>query len=325
MSDLATRPTIPAIGPADTIAANIAEYAVRAEGAFTPNTARAIKSDQKVFDAWCMQKGILPLSERKTAVPPETVAAFVKTMAEEKKPATIRRYVASIAHWHRAAKAANPCADTAVTLAMKAMHRTKGRAQKQAEPFARIHVDAALKARPRLSLRDLRQRAILAVAYDTLCRASELVALRVKDIKTEADGSATILVERSKTDQQGEGSDRYLHIDTIRHVRAWLCAADLVDGALFRAVLKGGRVGGPLHECEIGRAMRELAPKAAGHVSAHSTRVGAATDMVAKGIQMAAIMQAGGWKTETMVARYSRRLKAQSGGAAKLAKKQKRT
>jgi hypothetical protein len=89
-------------------------------------------------------------------------------------------------------------------------------------------------------------------------------------------------------------------------------------------VLKGSRLGGPLHECEISRTLRELAPKEAGHVSAHSTRIGACQDMVARGIEVGAIMQAAGWKTSAMVARYNREAKAETGGAAQPAKKQEK-
>ena len=46
------------------------------------------------------------------------------------------------------------------------------------------------------------------------------------------------------------------------------------------------------------------------HISGHSTRVGAAQDMVASGIGMAAILHAGRWKTTTMVNRYGERLLA---------------
>ena len=312
MKKALARPAKPA--PSTALATNLANYAAQAEGAFSPNTLRALLADQRVFGAFCDQHGVTDLPAT-----PATVARFVKSMATEKKPSTIRRYLASISHKHRAAQIPDPCKADAVTLALKALHRAEGRAQKQAAPLRREHVVAALRARPRLSLRDLRQRAIIAVAYDSLCRASELVALRVKDITAAADGAATVLVRRAKNDQEGEGSVRFLRADTANHVRAWTAAASLTDGALFRAVLKGGRVGGPLHECEISRAMRELAPKAAGHVSAHSTRIGACQDMAKAGISMLAVMQAGGWKTASMPAAYNRHQDAQTGGMAMLA------
>lgn len=131
-------------------------------------------------------------------------------------------------------------------------------------------------------------------------------------------------MRRAKNDQEGVGSDRYLHTDTMNHVRAWLLAAGLVDGPLFRAVLKGGRVGGPLHECEISRALGELAPKSAGRVSVHSCRTGSCQDMVAAGIELLEIQQAGGWASPTMPALYNRKQAAAIGGAAKLAFEQGR-
>ena len=42
----------------------------------------------------------------------------------------------------------------------------------------------------------------------------------------------------------------------------------------------------------------------AAEISGHSMRVGAAQDMMVTGFDMLAIMQAGGWKTPTVVARY---------------------
>ncbi|MDE0148214.1 MAG: hypothetical protein OXM58_07560 [Rhodospirillaceae bacterium] len=59
----------------------------------------------------------------------------------------------------------------------------------------------------------------------------------------------------------------------------------------------------------------------AGGLSGHSARVGAAQDMVAAGIEMPAILQAGRWKSVTMVNRYGERLLARRSGTAQLARK----
>jgi hypothetical protein len=72
----------------------------------------------------------------------------------------------------------------------------------------------------------------------------------------------------------------------------------------------------------ITRTFQELAPNA-GRISAHSTRVGGAVDMVEAGVDVGGIMLAGGWKSPTMVARYSKGSDARA-GAAKLAALQKR-
>ena len=97
------------------------------------------------------------------------------------------------------------------------------------------------------------------------------------------------------------------------------------------SVLKGSRVGGALLPRDVALIFKEMAAlsgmplKAVDQISGHSTRVGAAQDMAADRIELAAIMQSGGWKSPAMVARYTARQDARRSGAAKLAKKQKRT
>ena len=319
MSDLVT-----VGGGADAGAlANLAAYAEQARGAHSANTLRAIKADTTAFAAWCSSAGLVSLPAN-----PDTLARFVDAMAADKAPATVRRYVASIAHMHRAAGIpANPAASSAVKLALKRMHRAKGRAQQQAAPLNWDGVRAILKTAP-ITTRGLRNRAVLALAYDTLCRRSELVALQVSDLKVSAAGDGTVFLRRSKTDQEGEGTFRYVAADTVREVSAWLAAAHITDGALFRTVNKAGGIGGPMDAGDVARVYKELAAGAgldAAHISGHSTRVGAAQDMTATGqIEMPAIMQAAGWKTPTMPARYASNLSAKRSGAAKLAVLQNR-
>ena len=58
--------------------------------------------------------------------------------------------------------------------------------------------------------------------------------------------------------------------------------------------------------------------------SGHSARVGAARDMIAAGIELPAILQAGRWKSTEMVRRYGERLLARRSAAAELARLQRR-
>jgi hypothetical protein len=50
--------------------------------------------------------------------------------------------------------------------------------------------------------------------------------------------------------------------------------------------------------------------------SAHSLRVGMAQDLVEDNASTDAVMQAGGWTSERMVARYTRKLRAKAGAVA---------
>ena len=68
----------------------------------------------------------------------------------------------------------------------------------------------------------------------------------------------------------------------------------------------------------------DLPDETVARISGHSTRVGAAQDMVAEGVGMPAIQHAGRWKTAAMVHRYGERLTARRSGAAQLARIQHR-
>jgi len=53
-------------------------------------------------------------------------------------------------------------------------------------------------------------------------------------------------------------------------------------------------------------------------LSGHSMRVGAALDMAENGIDLVPIMHAGGWKSASMVVRYTQQISLQKSGMAKL-------
>ena len=306
------------------LAQRVGRYVRTARGAFSRNTERAVRSDLGIFAAWCRARGQQALPAR-----PETVAAFVDAMAEARAPATVRRYVASIAVAHRAIGCAKAVASPPVRLALQRMHRRKGRRQDQAQGLTwplRRRLIAVVGDR----LIDARNRALLAVAYDAMLRRSELVSLQVEDVLKEMQGDATLLVRRSKTDGEGRGEVVYLPRDTVALVHAWLVRSGIADGRLFRSIGKGGRIGARLHPGQVPRIFKGMAhaaglPEAVvAGLSGHSARVGAAQDMIAAGIELPAILQAGRWKSTAMVNRYGERLLARRSGLAQLARLQER-
>ena len=307
--------TLPATVAETKITASLRQHAEAARGAFADNTERALRADVVIFTGWCTR-------ERRRALPaaPKTVAAFIDAMAASKAPATVRRYVSSVATFHRAAAVANPCEAQAVKLALKRLHRERGRAQAQAEPLNDVRV-ARMLAAAGSTLRDQRNKALLTLAYVTLCRRSELVALLREDLQIESDGFGTVTIRRSKADQEGEGAIAAVTPDAMRHLRAWIDTAGIESGPLFRGVLKGGRVAGALDPGDVSRIFKSMAEKAgltveeAKQISGHSTRIGASQDMVRYGAELPAIMQAGRWATPVMVARYTRRLTARRSAA----------
>ena len=88
-------------------------------------------------------------------------------------------------------------------------------------------------------LAGLRDAAVVAVGSDALLRVSEIEALDVGDVDL---ADQTVLIRRSKTDQEGEGVVQYLGEPTVARVRAWMEAAALAEGPLFRPLYKSGRL-----------------------------------------------------------------------------------
>ena len=309
-------------GPA--LAEQLGRFVRAASGAFSSSTERALRSDLAIYAAWCAGRG-----ERALPARPETVAAFIDAKAEERAPATVRRYVTSLTIAHRALGLEKTLKSPPVQLALKRMHRRKGRRQDQAAgltwPLRQRLLEAAGDR-----LIDDRNRALLATAYDTMLRRAELVSLQTHDLMENLQGDGSLLVRRSKTDGEGRGAVVWVGPDTMRLLRAWLDRAGIADGMLFRSVAKGGRIGDRLHPCQVPRILKAMAreaglPKAvAAGLSGHSARVGAAQDMVAAGIELPAILHAGRWKSTAMVNRYGERLLARRSGAAQLARMQKR-
>ena len=294
-----------------------------AHGALSANTVCARRSDVEIFTGWCVERG-----EPALPADPETVAAFVDSMAETRAPATVSRYVASIVAAHRTAGIAEHATAEPVRLALQRMHRQKGRRQEQALGLTFNLRQRVLQAAGD-KLIDDRNRALLAVAYDSLLRRSELVALEVSDIAEDADGAATVLVRSSKADPEGRGAIVYLARDSMGLVRTWLGRSGVHEGRLFRS-LNRGSLGSSLDASQVPRIFKAMARRAklpeetVERISGHSTRVGAAQDMVASGISISAILQAGRWKTPAMVNRYGEHLLAKRSGAAQLARLQSR-
>jgi hypothetical protein len=98
-----------------------------------------------------------------------------------KKPATIKRYVATIARVHIAAGLLNPCSSEAVRLGLKKMGRETSARQAQAHPLCWTDIKEFIDSAG-VGLRADRERAMLCVAYERLARRGELVALEIRDI-----------------------------------------------------------------------------------------------------------------------------------------------
>jgi integrase len=303
----------------------LANWSSVAQGAFAANTLRAWRADWEIFERFC-------LGFRLEALPaaPKTVREFVfECLSAGKKPATIRRYVSTIGRAHRASGVLDPTASEEVKLSFKEMGRKAPARQKQARGLTWAEIELFLSVEPR-GLRDIRDRAFVAVAYDTMCRREELVSLLVEDIAEAADRSGSVLIRRSKTDTTGEGATAYLSPLTMRLVSEWLRGSQLKEGPLFVRVA-GAKAAGHALTAQVVAAVLQKVGQWIGleraeweQLSGHSARVGAAQDLLALNIDMASVMQAGRWKDTRMPMRYGEKVLASRGGMARAAKSQGR-
>jgi integrase len=291
-----------------------------AEGAYSANTLRAQRADGAVFQAFCEARG-----ETHLPADPLTIRAFIDHEVKEgKKPATVRRYIANIGRAHIGAGLMNPCSSEAVRLSLKKMGRETSARQAQARALGWKEIKEFIESAGE-GLRADRERAMLCVAYETLARRSELVALDVREVEFLPNGTGNALIRRGKTDAEGQGRVAYLSRETVRWLKIWLERAKIEEGAIFRRLVGRGQIGGPLNPGSIAPIFKRVAQwigmpeRFVAEISGHSTRVGATQDLAELDIDLAAITQAGGWKSTRMPLQYAEKINAARSGMARAA------
>ncbi len=278
----------------------------RIEGAYAPATIRAYKSNFERFIAFCDQN--------KTAALPandEWVANYIKHLSKGKlKSASIRIAVASISAIHRLNEYFDPTNHPNVKIELRRMHRSLGRESRQAaginSDLLRKMLDATDK-----SLKGLRDRVLLMTAYDSMCRRSELVSLKIEDaVIDKQNKTIKIKLKRSKTDQDAIGRWLYLSEKTQLELMAWIDSANIESGKLFRGIKRGQVITKGLSSAQVNRIYKSIAAKSCAdeslvkHISGHSMRVGAAQDLLVSGSSLPIIMQRGRWSKADTVMRY---------------------
>lgn len=287
------------------------------DDALSPNTKRAYFADWRLFTAWCSAHGLSPLP-----ADPRTVALYLTARADEGlKFSTLRRYVAAIGTAHRRAGHDPPGRSRVVADILKGLRRRLGAAPARATALVVEDLVAAATAGasrnrhhagPGAKLREARDKAVLLLGFAAALRRSEIAALAVTDLERRPEG-LVVTIRRSKTDQSGLGRQvgvpRGARAETcpVEAVEAWLAAASVTEGPLFRRVV--GATVAP--EALSGRAIAEIVEAAAAaaglqgeRYSGHSLRRGLATTAARAGKGLREIMAQGRWSAVSTVAGY---------------------
>jgi site-specific recombinase XerD len=287
----------------------LAEAAEHAHASRAGNTHRAYASDWGQFTAWCAEA-------RRTALPasPRTVVMYLTVHAQRLKVSTLQRRLSAISACHKAAGHPTPTADPGVRQVWRGIVRTHGRRPQEATPTGTDTVRQVLAVLDD-SIGGLRDKALLLLAYAGAFRRSELVALDVADVEEVEEGLiATIL--RSKTDQEGRGRrigiPRGEHPETcpVRAYRAWLHAAGIVDGPVFRPIDRHGNVKPDRLRAQAVSIVLKRGAERAGLdpelFSSHSLRSGHVIQAARHGVAEEVIMAQTGHRSVTMPRRYIR-------------------
>ena len=301
-------PAVVPVGPLASLTLQAREFMAAAKA---ENTLRAYAADWNDFRAWCQahQVSALPAA-------PETVALYLTDRAAPLKTSSLARRLTTINRAHEAAGHPSPATmqNAVVSEVWKGIRRIKGTAEEGKTPFLTVDIKKISRELP-ADLQGQRDRALLLVGFAGGFRRSELAGLRLDDLKDTAEGMVATL-RKSKTDQEGQGRPVALPYGSdpltcpVRAVRAWVKAAELVSGPLFRAVDQFGMVSDRALSPD---SVAWIVKRAAGRVglkaieyAGHSLRAGLATQAAMNGAGELAIMKQTGHRSLATVRKYIR-------------------
>ena len=284
------------------------ETIVKIDGAYAPSTIRAYRADFNDFIHFCHDR-----NANASPAEPNLVTQYICALTRSgRSSASIRRALCGLSAIHKLNRLDDPTKDPDVTLEMRRMHRKLGRSSNQAGGINADTLEKMLAATEN-SIRGIRDRALLLVAYDTLCRRSELVSLQVKDVKLNIKNgveTSSILLRKSKTDQNSMGRWLYLSLKAHQALMEWMRELPMGQEMLFCGLNRALDISPQIGAGQINRIYKKIAKKAGldesevDGISGHSMRVGAAQDLLNSGASMPIIMQRGRWSKTDTVMRY---------------------
>ncbi|MBY5543673.1 tyrosine-type recombinase/integrase [Rhizobium leguminosarum] len=258
---------------------------------------------------------------------------FLKSVGPH-APATARRRLANwstLTRWRGFDGAfASPALKSAIRLAVRAVPRTRGRKSAKAvtgDVLARLLATCATD-----SLRDLRDRAMLMVAFASGGRRrSEIAGLRREQLTVEPpievpDGpplpSLAIHLGRTKTTSGEQDDIVYLTGRPVEALNAWMAAAKIDSGNVFRGIGRWGTVSrraiDPQSVNAIIKQRVELAGLDRGEFSAHGLRSGYLTEAANRGVPLPEAMDQSKHRSVQQASSYYNSATRRTGRAARM-------
>lgn len=276
----------------------------RLDGAYNASTLRSYRRSFVRFASWCRERHVpyLPAA-------PSHLAQFIDDLSDSLRPVSLGHVARAIGRIHSLAGEADPTHSSDVFLSLRRAARRNAYAPRQAFGLT-IEILARMAQACPDDLRGYRDRTLMWVGFETLCRASEIAALKIEDVTRTSRGTVTIVVRRGKSDQLGRGRTVVLSASTAQVVEAWIGKSGRATGLLFPRTNSAMTPVGSLAASSITRILRAGARRAGlphaivAQISSHSLRVGGAQQLTMNERNLSQIMRAGGWKSIATVSRY---------------------
>jgi integrase len=326
------------------------------------NTLRALASDLAYLQAWSLAATGRPLAwpapealllkfvahhlwdaEKRLTDPEHGMPAAVEDklrlqgllrMVGPHAPDTVRRRLATwstLTKWRGLdGSFSSPALRSAIRLAVRAAPRPRKR--KSAKSVTEDILSRLITTCSRGSLRDIRDRAILMVAFASGGRRrSEIAGLRKEQLQPETpieiDGNPplpSLSIHLGRTKTSGSESDEIVYLTgrPVDALNAWLDVAKIEKGSIFRAIDRWGNISRrPLDPKAINDIVKrrvELAGLDPAEFSAHGLRSGYLTEAANRGIPLPEAMEQSRHRSVQQASQYYNHAQRRSGRAARL-------
>ena len=264
------------------------------------NTIRAYKSDFKDFSNFCKKNNFKSLP-----ADPKIVSFYITHLSSISKVSTLKRRLASISVVHKIKGFYIDIKHPLIIENFMGIQRKLGVFQKSKKPILINELKEIIKtieSTEKNEIKKIRNKALILVGFAGGFRRSELVNIKLDDLEFTKEG-LKIFIQRSKTDQSGEGMTKAIpyfkdkNFCPVVSIKNWI---DIIKSKTNSLVFD-------ISDKMVAVLIKKYLQKAGfdnTKYSGHSLRSGFATVAADHGADEKSIMNMTGHKSSSMVRRY---------------------
>lgn len=264
------------------------------------NTIRAYKSDFKDFSNFCKNNNFKSLP-----ADPKIVSFYITHLSSISKVSTLKRRLASISVVHKIKGFYIDIKHPLIIENFMGIQRKLGVFQKSKKPILINELKEIIKtieSTEKNEIKKIRNKALILVGFAGGFRRSELVNIKLDDLEFTKEG-LKIFIQRSKTDQSGEGMTKAIpyfkdkNFCPVVSIKNWI---EIIKSKTNSLVFD-------ISDKMVAILIKKNLQKAGfdnTKYSGHSLRSGFATVAADHGADEKSIMNMTGHKSSTMVRRY---------------------